>query len=53
MTSSLFDLGVFVSFEIKLNDLRFMWDSRPNILDLTTSRNDYTLLFASPAYLFE
>ena len=31
MTSSLFDLSVFVSFEIKLNDLRFMGDGRSEI----------------------
>jgi hypothetical protein len=44
MSSSLFDLSVFVSFEIEFNDLRFMGDGWPDILDLASSWNHDTLL---------
>lgn len=44
MPGSLFDLSVFVSLEIKFNDLGLMRYSRSDILDLATGWNNDTLL---------
>jgi len=48
MASYPFDLGVFVSFEVEFNDLRLMRDSRSDVLDLATSRNDDPMLAHLP-----